>query len=344
MVFIYVLKLEFNKYYVGKTTSPINRVNGHFDIKGSAWTKKYKPVDIIEIIPNCDDLDEDKYTLKYMKEKGIQNVRGGTFCNINLVKTDVITIRKMIDFSSDKCYICGKTGHFASNCKEEYDKVLDEIFTNMIEKDLLEKIDTKQQDLIQKKSQIDKEVEIKCLRCGRFGHIIEKCYSKTTIDGKLIEDSKHNKPVKQNKSNISNPDVKYPCEKCKKEFDTLNGKNYHLRFYCNKKTKKSEESNNLNNINQNQQNDNKKLDNTETESKKELLEFSHNINENTNIVDITQENISNTKSVNNPNIILVDTESVSKIEIESKSCDCIGSYLSPHLVSKCKMKKVFSFF
>ena len=66
MVYIYVLKLEKGKYYVGKTNNPYFRLESHFNSNGSAWTQKYKPIKILKIIDNCDDYDEDKYTRKYM--------------------------------------------------------------------------------------------------------------------------------------------------------------------------------------------------------------------------------------------------------------------------------------
>ena len=44
MVFIYVLKLHNNKYYVGKTDNPDNRIENHYKNNGSLWTKKYKPI------------------------------------------------------------------------------------------------------------------------------------------------------------------------------------------------------------------------------------------------------------------------------------------------------------
>jgi len=39
MVYIYVLKLKYNKYYVGKSTNPSTRLEDHFSEFGSAWTK-----------------------------------------------------------------------------------------------------------------------------------------------------------------------------------------------------------------------------------------------------------------------------------------------------------------
>ena len=117
MTTIYILELENNKYYVGKTNNIYFRLNDHMNNNGSVWTKKYKPKRLIELIENCDKFDEDKYTLTYMERYGINNVRGGSFCQINLSESTLITINKMITSVNDKCYICGSTSHFAIDCK-----------------------------------------------------------------------------------------------------------------------------------------------------------------------------------------------------------------------------------
>ena len=57
MVFIYILKLELNKYYIGKSANPISRIEDHYVSNGSSWTNKYKPINIIDILNNCDDFD-----------------------------------------------------------------------------------------------------------------------------------------------------------------------------------------------------------------------------------------------------------------------------------------------
>ena len=57
-MFVYVLKLEHGKYYVGTSKSPYKRITEHFNNNGSYWTKKYKPREIIEVIPDCDLYDE----------------------------------------------------------------------------------------------------------------------------------------------------------------------------------------------------------------------------------------------------------------------------------------------
>ena len=72
---VYALKLEQDKYYVGISNDE-KRINNHFNGTGSSWTKRYKPVSIIEKIDNADKNTEKAITLKYMKLYGWRNVRG----------------------------------------------------------------------------------------------------------------------------------------------------------------------------------------------------------------------------------------------------------------------------
>jgi hypothetical protein len=133
MVYIYVLQLEHGKFYVGKTTNPDFRLKDHFESNGSAWTKLHNPIKVVEIIPNCDYYDENKYTAQYMDKYGIDNVRGGSFVKIEL-DTNTIDLLKQLNYgTNDKCFICGDNSHFSVDCptiiqKETVkDEIVDEI-------------------------------------------------------------------------------------------------------------------------------------------------------------------------------------------------------------------------
>lgn len=116
---IYALKLEKGKYYVGKThrTEGVElRFEEHLTGRGSEWTKLYKPVSIAESYEHDSTFEEDVLTKKYMMKYGIENVRGGSYTKIDLEEWQMKSLEHEFKSVSDKCFKCGKHGHFAKDC------------------------------------------------------------------------------------------------------------------------------------------------------------------------------------------------------------------------------------
>jgi len=220
MVFIYVLKLENNKYYIGKALNYKKRLEDHYNININ-WIKKYKPINIIEVIPVVDDLDEDTYTIKYMKEKGINNVRGGTFVEIILDDVHINVIKKFIHESINKCYICGDNNHCTQDCKPIYKCycIASYLSPHTINNCLLKPINNYlydcEDDIIDK---LKDKVKGTCYRCGRYGHYSTCCYDNEDINGYKIVDS--------------DEESLYKCNNCKKIFNGEKNLFNHEQFYC----------------------------------------------------------------------------------------------------------------
>jgi hypothetical protein len=121
-MYIYVLKLENDKYYIGKSKNHLQRIEDHKNNIGSYWTKKYKPLEVIDVFEQNDSFDEDKTTLQYMDLYGIENVRGGAFVQLNISNSQIEFIQKILNSRNDKCFKCGKEGHFVRYCPNKNEK------------------------------------------------------------------------------------------------------------------------------------------------------------------------------------------------------------------------------
>lgn len=193
---IYVLSLSDGKWYIGKTTDAMARLQQHMSGEGSAWTRKYKPLRIEEIIPG-DAFDEDKVTKRYMSKYGIDNVRGGSYVTIELNDQQRQMLQKEINMAEDKCALCGKSGHFIKDCPvNQPAKNCDRCGRNgHLADKCYAKTDangkyikkTVKQEPVAVVVAAEEPAPVLCERCGRNGHLADKCYAKTDANGKQIE-------------------------------------------------------------------------------------------------------------------------------------------------------------
>ena len=118
---IYILRLQGGKYYVGKSDNVLERIRDHTNGTGSAWTRKYKPIDVEKTIPNASPFDEDKFVKEYMARYGIDHVRGGTYVTEHLSESQRRYVQEEIWGAKDCCKKCGRAGHFVSSCHARTD-------------------------------------------------------------------------------------------------------------------------------------------------------------------------------------------------------------------------------
>jgi len=118
-IYIYILELEQNKYYVGQSVEPEIRLQSHFDGHAAQWTQMYKPIRVLSVEPKVSAFDEDGYTIQMMMKHGIDNVRGGAFCTIHLDEVTRRVIEDLIASEYDQCYNCKGYGHFTKECPQK---------------------------------------------------------------------------------------------------------------------------------------------------------------------------------------------------------------------------------
>lgn len=116
---VYVLQLENNKYYVGKSNDKEKRIQRHINGNGCSWTKKYNPISELEPLTKPQQSFWELWeTLELMKKYGVDNVRGSMFTTpYPMLREDKIMAAQLYCELYDLCRKCGEKGHFITNCK-----------------------------------------------------------------------------------------------------------------------------------------------------------------------------------------------------------------------------------
>lgn len=120
MTTVYVLKLNNDKYYVGRTSDLAKRIEYHKNGNGSAWTKKYGFVKLMKSMVIDSPFYEDMMVKMMMQKYGIENVRGGSYSQIWLPKDQYLSLQREIRGAGDQCFKCGG-GHFIKDCPNRND-------------------------------------------------------------------------------------------------------------------------------------------------------------------------------------------------------------------------------
>ena len=115
---VYILKLESDIYYVGKTDNIERRYEEHLEGNGSVWTKLYKPIKIEEICLDVSPFEEDKKVKEYMSVYGIDNVRGGSYVSKELTQEEKYLLDRELKNGKDLCFNCGDNSHSVKDCDD----------------------------------------------------------------------------------------------------------------------------------------------------------------------------------------------------------------------------------
>jgi len=199
---LYVLRLAGGRYYVGKAANLKNRIAQHLDGQGSAWTRKYAPISVIEERRNVSPFEEDSLTLKYMSTYGVDKVRGGSYVEMVLSDEQKAELNKKIRSATDACTRCGRKGHFVANCYARTDvqgNQLEVATPSEIEEEEEEEEEEHELEYgcdycnrtfstaygcrVHERSCKEKDG---CSRCGREGHHYLDCYASRDVNGKAL--------------------------------------------------------------------------------------------------------------------------------------------------------------
>jgi predicted GIY-YIG superfamily endonuclease len=201
---IYVLRLQGGKYYVGKSENVAKRYQQHLAGSGSAWTKLHRPVSLVKTIENVSPFQEDAITKEYMEKYGTDNVRGGSYVQVDLDDFQKETLNREKWGAKDLCTQCGRSGHFVKDCYATKDVSGNAIYEEDDSEEELwgcESCDrtftTEFGCAVHEKFCKEKPAKkgylkngggvISCFRCGNAGHYSTDCYASRHVKGYYLD-------------------------------------------------------------------------------------------------------------------------------------------------------------
>ncbi len=118
MIYIYILELCNNKYYIGKLYDISKLEDTILELDESfEWfyynnIKKFANIRSFE-----EDFDENFLIYELMQHLGVHNIRGGKFNKINITTENTNDIFNNMKTEYNKCYLCGYYNHNGNQCR-----------------------------------------------------------------------------------------------------------------------------------------------------------------------------------------------------------------------------------
>jgi hypothetical protein len=212
---IYILRLAGGRFYVGRSQNVQRRYQEHVDGSACAWTSLHHPLALERTIESRSPFDEDRTTKELMAIYGIDNVRGGSYVQLELSSDQRRSLQAEIWMAQDRCTRCGRTGHFVSVCQERMD-----VNGNPTEEQDLEVYICEEcGEEFESESEVQRHVRscgggrtrrsLACSRCGRDSHHKRDCFASTHVRGHRL--------------------YVWECEECGEEFESESEVQRHVR-------------------------------------------------------------------------------------------------------------------
>ena len=118
---IIIVECVHNKYYVDcvEKKNMKKRLLSLRDGKRNSFVRMFPAKKLIMKFTSKYKNHVNHVTVRWMRNKGIRNVRGGVFSNVKLNKSQKKYLRKRLQWGNNTCFRCGRTDHISFKCKEK---------------------------------------------------------------------------------------------------------------------------------------------------------------------------------------------------------------------------------